>query len=157
MPQHYDTLYPMAQEKEPEGRIEDIYDKAAFERAFDAAREEMQQSEETIHRKETKVDAGLHEFRVHESQERFDHGRIGADRILDEAQKSEEEGKEMDDAEELARAAGQLLENVKGDQSRKFQESNFLSLMRQLRDREVRVEGNKLVDVSIPSSTPKME
>ena len=157
MPQHRDTLYPMAHEMQPEGLTEDIYDKAAFERAFDAAREEMRQSEETIHRKETQVDAGLHEPRLHESQGHSDHGRIGADRILDEAQKSEEEGKETDDAEELARTAGQLLENVKGDQSRKFQESNFLSLMRQLRDREVRVEGNKLVDVSIPSSTPKME
>ena len=47
--------------------------------------------------------------------------------------------------ETLARTAGQLLNSVRDDQSQKFQESNFLALMRQLRDREVRVEGDKIV------------
>ena len=53
-----------------------------------------------------------------------------------------------DDADALADTANQLLENVKNDQSTKFQQSNFLSLMRQLRDREVHVEGDKIVVVS---------
>lgn len=154
MPQHHNTLSPIAQQKQPESQAEDIYDEAAFERAFDAAREEMQQSEESAYRKETHLDAGIHDVMDQESQERLVSRRIGSDRILDEAQMKGEEDKEADDAEELARTAGQLLENVKGDQSQKFQESNFLSLMRQLRDREVRVEGDQLVDVSIPSSTP---
>ena len=153
MPQHQNSLSPMAQQKQPEGQAEDFYDEAAFERAFDAAREEMQQSQESAHRKETQLDAGLHDTKGQTSQGWLDHSRIGSDRILDEAQKREE-GQDADDAEELARTAGQLLEHVKGDQSQKFQESNFLSLMRQLRDKEVRVEGDKLVDVSIPSSTP---
>ena len=100
------------------------------------------------------MDAGLLDTEDQDRQEWLDHSRIGSDRILDEAQKRVEEGEDADDAEELARTAGQLLENVKGDQSQKFQESNFLSLMRQLRDKEVRVEGEKLVDVSIPSSAP---
>ncbi|CAD6566230.1 MAG: hypothetical protein ASARMPRED_008617 [Alectoria sarmentosa] len=150
MPQHNTTLSRMAQQKQPERRAEDVYDEAAFERAFDAAREEMQQSEESAHRKDTQADAGLHDAKDQDSQGWLDHNRIGSDVILDEAQKREEEGKEADDGEELARTAGQLLENVKGDQSQKFQESNFLSLMRQLRDKEVRVEGDKLVDVSQP-------
>lgn len=154
MPQHHNTLSPIAQQKQPESQAEDIYDEAAFERAFDAAREEMQQSEESAYRKETHLDAGIHDVMDQESQERLVSSRIGSDRILDEAQMKGEEDKEADDAEELARTAGQLLENVKGDQSQKFQQSNFLSLMRQLRDREVRVEGDQLVDVSIPSSTP---
>ena len=54
----------------------------------------------------------------------------------------------QDDADALAATATQLLENVKDEPSRKFQESSFLSLMRQLRDREVHVEGDKIVDVS---------
>ena len=113
----------------------------------------MHQLEESTHRKETQLDGGLHENIDQECQGRADHSRIGSDRILDDAQKRMgEEGNEADDGEELARTAGQLLENVKGDQSQKFQESNFLSLMRQLRDKEVRVEGDKLVNVSIPSS-----
>ena len=153
MPQHYHTLSPMAQMKEPERQVEDVYDEAAFERAFDAAREEVHQSEESAHRKETQLDAGLQDTKDQQSQGLLKHSRIGSDRVLDESQTREEEGKEADDAEELARTAGQLLENVKGDQSQKFQESNFLSLMRQLRDKEVRVEGDKLVDVSIPSFT----
>ena len=153
MPQHNTTLSRMAQQKQPERRAEDVYDEVAFERAFDAAREEMQQSEESAHRKNTQVDEGLHDTKDEESQGWLDHNQIGSDVILDEAQKREEEGKEADDGEELARTAGQLLENVKGDQSQKFQESNFLSLMRQLRDKEVRVEGDKLVDVSNSSFT----
>ena len=152
MPQHHNIQSPMAQQKQPERQIENVYDEAAFERAFDAAREEMEQSEESALRNETQIDAGLHDTRAQESQGRLDHRRIGSDRILDEAQKTGGEGKEADDAEELARTAGQLLENVKGDQSQKFKESNFLSLMRQLRDKEVRVEGDKFVDVSKPLS-----
>ena len=154
MPQHHNIQSPMAHQKQPERQIENVYDEAAFERAFDTAREEMQKLEASARRNETQMDAGLHDTRAQASQGMLDHRRIGSDRILDEAQKMGEEGKEADDAEELARTAGQLLENVKGDQSQKFKESNFLSLMRQLRDKEVRVEGDKLVDVSIPSSTP---
>lgn len=144
----------MAQQKQPEREAEEFYDEVAFEKAFDVAREEMQRLDHSVHRKETQVDARLHENKDQDGQARLDHSRIGSDSILDEAQKRGEESNDADDAEELARTAGQLLENVKGDQSQKFQESNFLSLMRQLRDKEVRVEGDKLVDVSIPSSTP---
>lgn len=153
MQQNNNTLSPMAQQKQPERQARDIYDEAAFERAFDAAREEMQQSEESAHRKDSQIDARPHDIKDQESQVWLDHSRIGSDEILDQARKGEEEGKEGDDAEELARTAGQLLENVKGDQSQKFQESHFLALMRQLRDKEVRVEGDKLVDVSFPSFT----
>ena len=55
----------------------------------------------------------------------------------------------QDDADALAETATQLLENVKDERSTKFQQSNFLSLMRQLRNREVHVEGDKIVDVSL--------
>lgn len=78
--------------------------------------------------------------------------RIGSDKILDEVPKDERDQRARNEADELARTAGELLDNVKHDQSQKFRESNFLSLMRQLRDREVQVEGDKIVDVSIPLS-----
>lgn len=51
--------------------------------------------------------------------------------------------------EELAATAGQLLERVADNQSEKFQNSNFLALMRQLRDHEVKVDGNKMVDANV--------
>lgn len=49
-----------------------------------------------------------------------------------------------DDA--LAATAGELLERVKDNQSDKFQNSQFLVLMRKLKDREVRVDGDKMVE-----------
>ncbi|KAK7536063.1 uncharacterized protein J3D65DRAFT_627284 [Phyllosticta citribraziliensis] len=52
--------------------------------------------------------------------------------------------------EELARTAGQLLDSVSHDTSEKFQQSNFLALMRKLRDYEVRVDGDKVVETNNP-------
>ena len=155
--QHRDPLSPMALQNQPEKQADAFYDEAAFEMAFDAAREEIQQSEESARKQETQVDTGLLDSRAQEGQNGLDHIRIGADRIIDEAIKRREEGKEADDAEELARTAGQLLEKVKSDQSPKFRESLFLSLMRQVRDKDVRVEGNGLVHVNVPSSAPQTQ
>lgn len=50
------------------------------------------------------------------------------------------------EADELARTAGLLLENIKHEQNPKFKQSQFLGLMKQLRDGEVRVEGDKMVE-----------
>ena len=152
MPQQNTMLSPVARQKQPERQVFDTYDEAAFEKAFENARLDSQegtQLDQDLYRTE---EAG-NKLVNHLADNELDHGRIGSDRILDEAKNSEEKSDKETEADELARTAGQLLENVKGDQSRKFQESNFLSLMRQLRDKEVRVEGDKLVDVSMPSST----
>ncbi|KIM45239.1 hypothetical protein M413DRAFT_441922 [Hebeloma cylindrosporum] len=48
--------------------------------------------------------------------------------------------------DELARTAGMLLENIKHEQNPKFQKSQFMGLMKQLRDGEIIVEGNKMVE-----------
>ena len=167
----YQTQRPLssiAQQKQPEMQVEHAFDEAAFENAFEAARFEVQQAELQeieqsfkVPRAETQQASQQDIISNQEvygglSAERevwMNHDRIGADRISDEAE--EDRTKENhNEADELARTAGQLLENVKNDQSQKFRESNFLSLMRQLRDKEVRVEGDKLVDVSRPSSNP---
>ncbi|KAK3176345.1 hypothetical protein OEA41_007668 [Lepraria neglecta] len=153
MPQNNTTLSPIAQQKQPERHVEADLDEAAFERAFEAATSEIQQSEKQGLQQDTKLSQDMYGGLSPETEWWLDHNRIGSDRILDEAQEEEKDQNEHDEADELARTAGQLLENVKGDHSQKFQESNFLSLMRQLRDKEVRVEGDKLVDVSIPSSS----
>ena len=83
--------------------------------------------------------------------------RIGSDRILHQDDGQRADTQLHDEADDLARTAGQLLDSVKHDQSQKFQDSNFLALMRQLRDREVRVEGDRMVDVSssLPPTGPK--
>ncbi|KAI9673787.1 MAG: hypothetical protein M1829_003905 [Trizodia sp. TS-e1964] len=71
--------------------------------------------------------------------------RIGADTIAGGEQKP---GGEAVDADEFARTAGLLLDSVGDNQSTKFQNSSFLALMRKVRDREVRVQGDKMVDVT---------
>lgn len=153
MPQNNTILSPIAPQRQPERHVEADLDEAAFERAFEAARSEIQQSEEQELQQDTDLSQDMYGGLSPETEGWLDHNRIGSDRILDEVQEKEKDQNEHDEADELARTAGQLLENVKGDRSQKFQESNFLSLMRQLRDKEVRVEGDKLVDVSIPSSS----
>ncbi|KAG5654403.1 hypothetical protein H0H81_003227 [Sphagnurus paluster] len=50
------------------------------------------------------------------------------------------------DTDELARTAGMLLENIKHEQNPKFQNSQFMGLMRKLRDHDVIVEGNQMVE-----------
>jgi len=149
------------QQHEPRQRVEDVFDDAAFERAFEAARSEMQHREQQ--RQKENLELGQ-DVLINESDERLlqsDHlveqERIGSDTILHEARDEIQELQQSDDPDELARTAGQLLDSVKYDQSQKFQESNFLALMRRLRDREVRVEGDKVVEVSSTSSSAALQ
>ncbi|RPA82202.1 hypothetical protein BJ508DRAFT_93082 [Ascobolus immersus RN42] len=60
---------------------------------------------------------------------------------------AEEEQPPADDNDALSKTAAELLDSVSNDTSEKFQNSKFLELMRRLRDREVRVEGDKVVEV----------
>jgi hypothetical protein len=66
-------------------------------------------------------------------------------------QKAEKEQKQeqppKNDDDEMAATAGRLLERVADNTSEKFQNSQFLGLMRRLRDREVRVQEDKIVEV----------
>jgi hypothetical protein len=52
----------------------------------------------------------------------------------------------LHDADELALTAGLLLDNLKHEENPKFQNSQFMGLMKQFRDREVTVDGNKIVE-----------
>jgi hypothetical protein len=78
------------------------------------------------------------------SDELLNQERIGADTIHDPFKQNEVKP-EHQDPEELARTAAKLLDSVQHDQSVKFQNSQFLSLMRQFRDREKTVEGDNVV------------
>ncbi|PSK37499.1 hypothetical protein B9Z65_2241 [Elsinoe australis] len=76
----------------------------------------------------------------------------GAIQALPEQAAQEQQRQEPiqhDENDDLARTAGQLLDKVKDNQSTKFQNSQFLDLMRRLRDREVRVEGDKMVETNL--------
>lgn len=65
---------------------------------------------------------------------------------VQEKSKTEELPPRNDD-DAMAETAGHLLERVADNTSEKFQKSQFLELMRRLRDKEVRVEGDKVVEV----------
>ena len=127
------------------------FDEAAFDRAFESARSEMEQLENESQQQELSANQDQIENLLAEQSIETDHlqelERIGADRILP-PEKRESAQNPQQDADELARTAGQLLDSVKHDQSQKFQESNFLALMRRLRDREVGVDGDTFRDVS---------
>lgn len=76
----------------------------------------------------------------------------------------QDEQPKMNDEDEMAATAGRLLERVADNTSEKFQNSQFLSLMRRLRDREVRVEGDKMVETNTsqtslqpPSQVPEID
>ncbi|KAI1909682.1 hypothetical protein LOZ65_006490 [Ophidiomyces ophidiicola] len=118
-----------AQSHDPQGS--EIFDDSAFEAAFAEARAEVELQENNLQLEGEPVNI----------PPSFEQIRIGSDTIP-----AQHAG--VDEAEELARTAGQLLESVSHDQSQKFKESNFLALMRQLRDREVTVEGDEFRQVS---------
>ncbi|KAI7868557.1 hypothetical protein BDF14DRAFT_530356 [Spinellus fusiger] len=50
------------------------------------------------------------------------------------------------DKEALARTAAMLLDSVHSEENPKFKNSNFMNLMRKLRDKEVSIEGNSMVE-----------
>ena len=153
-------LSPISREKQPEQRLEDGFDEAAFERAFDAVKMEITQleSQAASEAQEAQLDVSEKPLERREDapiQNSYDwlegsisQPQIGSDAILQESSKQEENHQPDREADELARTAGQLLETLKHENSEKFQNSTFLALMRQLRDKEIRVEGDQMVDVS---------
>ena len=66
---------------------------------------------------------------------------------LDRGQQHETQRKAQlsPDRDELARTAGLLVDSIRDEQNPKFKNSQFLGLMQQLRDREIIIEGDKMV------------
>ncbi|KXS11909.1 TPR-like protein [Gonapodya prolifera JEL478] len=74
-----------------------------------------------------------------------------ADRWVEEFSQQEAARVDTDDARDtLAQTAGMLLEVVRDSTNPKFKQSKFMDFMRQLRDREVAIEGNKVVEQKQP-------
>ncbi|KAJ5557469.1 hypothetical protein N7494_001384 [Penicillium frequentans] len=89
--------------------------------------------------------------------------QFGSDDTVQSEQQTEARAQ---DADALARAAGQILTSVSHDQSEKFQQSNFLALMRRIRDREVEVKGDDFAETAqslhpggryYPSQSPPLQ
>jgi hypothetical protein len=125
----------MGMQQEPlqraQGAQEFQFDESAFEQAFaEAARE---------------VNAGpSFDQTFTPCEPAFEHPTP----VVQDKGKEPEKESFIKDQDDLARTAGQLLDSVKSDTSTKFQNSNFLALMRRLRDHEVVVEGDKMVETN---------
>ncbi|KAJ6107958.1 hypothetical protein N7523_009281 [Penicillium sp. IBT 18751x] len=135
---------PQQAHAEPSTSVQQ-FDESAFEAAFEQARADMElQSAET-----PGIQQLLHDVNSAEAhnpaQEEL---RIGSDTIT-ETEKQDLQS-QIRDADALAETAGQLLDSVRHEQSEKFQQSNFLALMRRIRDREVEVNGDEFREVSSP-------
>ncbi|OJD26090.1 hypothetical protein ACJ73_02537 [Blastomyces percursus] len=115
-----------------EHKEEAIFDESAFETAFAEARAEIELQEQQLQNGEV-----TQRIEIEQTI------RIGADSIQPQVDGT-------NDSDELARTAGQLLDSVSHDQSQKFKDSNFLALMRQLRDREVTVDGDEFRQMTQP-------
>ncbi|PYH53148.1 protein pex20 [Aspergillus niger CBS 101883] len=126
--------------------VADTFDESAFEAAFEQARADMmsQETETTpVHAEEVMEETD--QVVAESTEEKI---KIGSDTIP-QTDKNDQKAR-VNDADELARTAGQLLDSVKHDQSQKFKESNFLALMRRIRDREVQVEGDEFREIPHP-------
>ncbi|KAK5168031.1 uncharacterized protein LTR77_006598 [Saxophila tyrrhenica] len=172
--------------------VTEQFDEAAFEQAFDQARDALmageQRQEEAGNAEESAYVSGAStgdldqlemfkqsaEANVAEAVatgEIHQHGHEDDFQRLEpmEEQHAHPEDQQMEDSrhqnddDALAQTAQELLEKVEHNKTAKFRNSQFLGLMRRLRDREIKVEGDKMVEtvrpplskhVSPPASAP---
>ena len=160
MPYSYGQEQQTQQQQQSQQQVEPTYDEAGFADAFEQASQHAQEmvSEEDVTRLMVERNGSdlLHKDAIPMDHSSLDHGfasivnapsptqiRIGSDAIPYQEQKTRTPDQDDRDADELARTAGQLLTSVQHDTSDKFQNSQFLALMRKIRDGEVRVEGEE--------------
>lgn len=120
------------------------FDESAFEAAFEQARADME-----LHETHASLELGQESGEIDEAdtaEAPAEDIRIGSDTIPQTDQQGRQA--QIHDADQLAQTAGQLIDNLRHDQSDKFQQSAFLALMRRIRDREVQVEGDEFREVS---------
>lgn len=134
------TFQPPPEELSTSQAPADTFDESAFEAAFEQARADMEgiaeQDGENVESDQTVATEAVSDENI----------RIGSDNIPQVDQR--EPNQRANDADELARTAGQLLDSVSHEQNQKFKESSFLALMRRIRDREIQVEGDEFREVS---------
>jgi uncharacterized protein YjgD (DUF1641 family) len=149
-----------------------VFDDAAFAAAFDSAAVFLEQPElkqdpmteqaneyEALLRSDDELDAIMGEYHTTDTSmtdqatfdinnARFFESNIRPEPLVEELAKQEEDHLGLDDGDALAKTAGELLDSVSHDTSEKFAQSSFMALMRSLRDKEVKVDGENFVDVS---------
>ena len=157
-------------QKASEPVVQDPFDMAAFERAFDEAHMDIMEADEQAAQAirelqeetnrmaaqetnimeqdillESKVSQLPDSIAAEHERSLFEENSLEHEPVHEDKQQQEHK---LDDDDDLSRVAGQLLDSVSHENSNKFQNSVFLQLMRRIRDKEVRVEGEKFVEVS---------
>lgn len=122
------------------------FDESAFEAAFEQARADMQEQHDVEATTETETLAHEEVTQLESVTQVHEEIRIGSDLIPQTD--PQDQLTQTRDADALAQTAGHLLDNLRDEQDQKFQQSNFLALMRRIRDREVQVEGDEFREVS---------
>lgn len=129
-----------AQEMVPPGMQ---FDEAAFEQAFQDVFNEMQTTSSLdIKQDNGKMREDFMEEHMPQVIHQPDHAKIGADAIEYTEMNDRTSDHDAQSANDLARVAGELVHNVSHETNEKFQNSQFLDLMRRIRDREVEVRNN---------------
>lgn len=132
------------------------YSDAAFEQAFQDAFKEMQELEQQVGHDTMAQHRHVEDFGalqngnmdslsgdgLEELIQEVPQTRIGADTIQYTEQEDRTSNLDQRDANELARLAGELVQHVSHETDEKFLNSQFLDLMRRIRDREVEVRDN---------------
>lgn len=148
------------EQQQPQMQAEPMYDEAGFADAFEQASQQAQEMVEEVSEMDKSLQREgsdlLHKDAIPMDHSEFEHDppslmsvpspmqiRIGSDAIPYQEQKTRTPDQDSRDADELARTAGQLLTSVQHDTSDKFQNSQFLALMRKIRDGEVKVQGEE--------------
>jgi len=115
----------------------DIFDEPAFEAAFAQARAQVEFQESAATKEDAETLNDSLQTDTHPSVEGAEQIKIGSDAIPQPDSLTH-----VNDADELAKTAEQLLDSLRHEQSQKFKQSGFLALMRRIRDREVHIEGD---------------
>lgn len=138
-----DNYTPVTTENlQSQSKPAEVFDDSAFEAAFAEARAEIELQESARQQENLEPKPEASEAPDPSPLETI---RIGSDNIPAQLKEG------MNESDELSKTAGELLDRVSHDQSQKFKQSNFLALMRQLRDREIVVDGDEFRKVSTHS------
>jgi len=119
---------------------------------FQARAGELLSKYRNIMAEETRIDPELHDLPQPQEVEMAAEEPAGTQEQQLEQEEAQPQEPPIQADEDLARTAGELLANLADNETPKFRESSFLSLMRKLRDREVHVRGDKMVDIDVSFS-----
>jgi alpha-galactosidase/6-phospho-beta-glucosidase family protein len=123
------------------------FDSMDFESAFEAANQDWLESERQLDElMSDNMQSDMPEAEVAQFDIRTD--RVPAPFVEQDQRQQEQIVDPKEESDALARTAGELLDSVSHDTSDKFAKSSFLALMRQLRDKELRVDGENFINAS---------